>query len=152
MNKPDTAVDRARITYFFRETFRAHSKAEYREIFSRGLNEDNEGISGAFPWLYVRAFFALFLLFTINTLILRITNNKLYVPSVNFLGGITFVVPFIILLFELYPKRDLSLIILLAVLVGGGTFAGLLSQIGYMLIPVKNEWLAAVEAGVLEEF
>ncbi len=60
MNKPDTAVDRARITYFFRETFRAHSKAEYREIFSRGLNEDNEGISGAFPWLYVRAFFALF--------------------------------------------------------------------------------------------
>ena len=152
MNKPDTAVDRARITYFFRETFRAHSKAEYREIFSRGLNEDNEGISGAFPWLYVRAFFALFLLFTINTLILRITNNKLYVPSVNFLGGITFVVPFIILLFELYPKRDLSLIILLAVLVGGGTFAGLLSQIGYMLIPVKIEWLAAVEAGVLEEF
>lgn len=151
MNKPDAAVDRARFTYFFRETFRAHSKAEYREIFSRGLNDDNEGISGAFPWLYVRAFFVLFILFTVNTLILRITNNKLYVPSVNFLGGITFVVPLIILLFELYPKRDLSLIMLICVLVGGGTVAGFLSQLGYMLIPVKNEWLAAVEAGVLEE-
>ncbi len=149
--KPNGEFERAKITYFFKETFRAHSKAEYREIFTRGLNDDNSGVSGAFPWLYVRAFFALFILFTVNTFVLRLTNNALYVPSVTFLGGITFTVPFIVLLYELYPKRDLSLFFLIAVLVIGGTVSGLLAQLGYELIPSPNEWLSAVIAGVLEE-
>ena len=34
-----------------------------------------------------KAFFALLMLFTVNTLVLRLTNNALYVPSVTFLGG-----------------------------------------------------------------
>ena len=101
MNKFKSAVARAKIVYYFKETFRAHSKAEYREIFSRGLNEDNSGVTGAFPFLYVRAFLALFVLFTVNVLVLRLTGNMLYVPSVTFLGGVTFTVPFIILLYEL---------------------------------------------------
>ena len=70
MNKFKSAVARAKIVYYFKETFRAHSKAEYREIFSRGLNEDNSGVTGAFPFLYVRAFLALFVLFTVNVLVL----------------------------------------------------------------------------------
>lgn len=152
MTKSKTALARAKIAYFFKETFRAHSKAEYKEIFSRGLNEDNEGISGTFPWLYVRTFFALFILFTLNILILRITDNKLYVPSMNFLGGITFVVPFIVLLYELYPKRDLSLFMLIALLVGGGTASGIIAQIGYRLYHARDMWILAVQAGMLEEF
>lgn len=142
---------RAKIIYFFKETFRAHSKAEYREIFSRGLNEDNSGVSGAYPWLYVRAFFALFILFTVNTLVLRLTNNALFVPSVNFLGGITFTVPFIILLYELYPKRDVSLLMIIALLVVGGTVSSVIVQIGYALITVNNQWMLAVVAGFVEE-
>ena len=149
--KVNGEVERAKITYFFKETFRAHSKAEYKEIFTRGLNEDNSGVSGAFPWLYVRAFFALLILFTVNTFVLRLTNNALYVPSVTFLGGITFTVPFIILLYELYPKRDLSLFFLIAVLVVGGTVSGFLAQLGYAFIPKVNDWISAVTAGVLEE-
>lgn len=141
----------AKITYFFKETFRARSKDEYREIFSRGLNENTGGITGAYPWLYVRAFFALFMLFTVNTLVLRLTNNPLYVPSVNFLGGITFTVPFIILLYELYPKRDLSLFILLALLVVGGTASGVLCQLGYKIFKAENKWADAALAGILEE-
>ncbi|MDE7265395.1 MAG: PrsW family intramembrane metalloprotease [Clostridia bacterium] len=151
MGKSKSAVLRAKIIYFFKETFRARSKAEYREIFSRGLGEDTAGVSGAFPWLYVRAFFALLILFTVNTLILRLTENELYIPSVTFLGGITFTVPFVILLYELYPKRDISLFLIIALLVGGGTVSGLISQIVYGLLPVKNQWLFAVEAGVVEE-
>lgn len=151
MGKSKSAVARAKTIYFFKETFRARSKAEYREIFSRGLGDDTTGVSGAFPWLYVRAFFALFILFTVNTLVLRLTENDLYIPSVTFLGGITFSVPFVILLYELYPKRDISLFLIIALLVGGGTVAGLISQAGYGLLPVRNKWLAAVEAGVLEE-
>ena len=151
MDKTAGSIVKAKITYFFKETFRAHSKAEYREIFSRGLNEDNSGVTGAFPWLYVRAFFALLILFTINVVILRVSESSLFVPSVTFLGGITFTVPFIILLYELYPKREISLFLLIAVLVGGGTLSVVLSQIGYMLIPVNSKVALAVVAGILEE-
>ena len=151
MGKSKSAIVRAKIVYFFKETFRARSKAEYKEIFSRGLGDDTAGVSGAFPWLYVRTFFILLILFTVNTLVLRLTKNDLYVPSVTFLGGITFSVPFIILLYELYPKRDISLFLIIAVLVGGGTVACLISQAVYKFFPLKNEWLSAVEAGVLEE-
>lgn len=148
--KSQGALARAKIVYFFKETFRYHSKDEYKEIFSRGL-DDNGGINGGMPWLYVRAFFALFVLFTVNVLILRLTNNPLFVPSVTFLGGTTVTIPFIILLFELYPKRDVSLLMLLGVLVGGGTLAIALSQIGYGFVSVKNRWLSAVFTGILEE-
>lgn len=151
MDRDESVVTRAKITYFFKETFRAHSKAEYKEIFSRGLNEDNGGVTGAFPWLYVRAFFALFLLFTVNVLILRLTDNALYIPSVTFLGGITFTIPFIILLFELYPKRNLSLFMTFAVLVLGGTAAGVLSQLFYLPVHLDSPWLSAVVSGCIEE-
>lgn len=151
MKNSKTAIVRAKIIYFFKETFRARSKAEYREIFSRGINDDNGGVSGAHPWLYVRAFFAFLVLFTINVLVLRLTDNALYIPSINFLGGITFTIPFIILLYELYPKRDLSLFMLFAILVGGGTLACVLSQVGYMFIPVPNPWIEAVVVGCVEE-
>lgn len=151
MNKSKTAIVRAKITYFFKETFRARSKAEYKEIFSRGLNDDNAGVSGAYPWLYVRAFFAFLVLFTINVLVLRLTDNALHIPSINFLGGITFTVPFIILLYELYPKRDLGLFMLFAILVGGGTLACVLTQACYMFIPIPNKWIEAVAAGSIEE-
>lgn len=147
----EKVLARAKIAYFFKETFRPHSKAEYREIFSRGLNENNEGVTGAFPWLYVRAFLLLFILFTVNTLVLRLTDNSLYVPSVIFLGGITFTVPFIVLLYELYPKRDLSILYLFGILVLGGTVAGVLSQLAYAFIPVTDKWLSAVVAGLVEE-
>lgn len=151
MDKSESVITRAKITYFFKETFRAHSKAEYKEIFSRGLNEDNEGVSGAYPWLYIRAFFALLMLFTVNVFILRLTDNALYIPSVTFLGGITFTVPFIVLLYELYPKRNLSLFMTFAVLVGGGTVAGVFSQLLYLPIDVDSPWLSAVVSGCVEE-
>lgn len=151
MAKSNSVIQRAKITYFFKETFRFRSKAEYKEIFSRGLNEDNAGVSGAFPWLYVRAFFALLVLFTVNVLVLRLTNNTLYVPSVIFLGGITFTVPFIILLYELYPKRDVSLFLILALLVAGGTLSGVLTQAVYKFYNPANGWISAVLAGCVEE-
>ena len=149
--KVNGEVERAKIVYFFKETFRPHSRAEYREIFTRGLNDDNSGVSGAYPWLYVRTFFALLILFTLNTFVLRLTDNALYIPSVTFLGGITFSVPFIVLLYELYPKRNLRLVFLIAILVIGGTVSGFLAQLCYAFIPVVNEWLSAATAGVVEE-
>lgn len=149
--KGEGSLTRARITFFFKETFRAHSKDEYREVFTRGLGEDKRGITGAMPWLYVRVFFVLFILFTVNILILRFTGNALYVPTVTFFGGVTFAIPLFVLLYELYPKRDLNVFKLFSVLVIGGTAAGILTQIGYSVINVSNDWGSAVLSGVVEE-
>lgn len=149
--KGEGSLTRARITFFFKETFRAHSKSEYREVFTRGLGEDKRGITGTMPWLYVRVFFVLFILFTVNILILRFTENTLYVPTVTLFGGITFSVPVFVLLYELYPKRDLNIFKLFSILVIGGTTAGILTQIGYSLIDVSNAWGNAVLSGVVEE-
>lgn len=149
--KGESSLTRARITYMFRETFRAHSRDEYREFFTRGLGDDKNGITGTYPWLYVRVFFMLFILFTINTVILRFTGNTLYVPTVTLLGGITFTVPFMVFLFEIYPKRDLSIIKLFGILILGGTAAGVLTQTGYALIKVSNPWYSALISGLVEE-
>lgn len=149
--KGEGSLTRARITYMFRETFRAHSKEEYREFLTRGLGDSKGGLTGTYPWLYVRIFFILFILFTVNTVILRFTGNTLYVPTVTLLGGITFTIPFMVFLFEIYPKRDLSVLKLFGILVLGGTAAGVLTQIGYALIDISNPWYSALISGLVEE-
>lgn len=149
--KGEGSLTRARITYMFKETFRAHSKEEYREFLTRGLGDDKRGITGTYPWLYVRIFFILFILFTVNTLILRFTGNTLFVPTVTLFAGITFTIPFTVLLFELYQKRDLSALKLLGILVIGGCVASLVTQLGYGVIKVKDEWMSALVTGMVEE-
>ena len=145
------SLTRARITFFFKETFRAHSKSEYREVFTRGIGEDKRGITGSMPWLYVRAFFVLFILFTVNVLILRFTENPFYVPTVTLFGGVTFSIPLFVLLYELYPKRDLNVFKLFSLLVIGGTAAGILAQLGFSLIDSVNGWSKVILSGVTEE-
>ena len=151
--KGEGTLNRARIAYFFKETFRAHSKDEYREFLTRGLGgtDNKTGVTGTYPWLYMRVFFALFILFTLNTVILRLTGNTLYVPTVTLLGGITFTIPFTVLLFELYPKRDLSVLKLFGILVLGGTAAGVLTQLGYIVFRLSNPWYNALISGFVEE-
>ena len=149
--KGERSLTRARITYMFRETFRAHSKEEYREFLTRGLGDDKRGITGTYPWLYVRIFFILFILFTVNTLILRFTGNTLFVPTVTLFAGITFTIPFMVLLYELYQKRDLSILKLFGILVIGGCAASLVTQLGYSIIKVKDEWMSALTTGLIEE-
>ena len=99
------SLTRARITFFFKETFRAHSKSEYREVFTRGIGEDKRGITGSMPWLYVRAFFVLFILFTVNVLILRFTENPFYVPTVTLFGGVTFSIRTVRFFSDRFRKR-----------------------------------------------
>ncbi|MDE7440457.1 MAG: PrsW family intramembrane metalloprotease [Clostridia bacterium] len=149
--KGEGSLTRARITYMFKETFRAHSKDEYREFLTRGLGENKGGITGTYPWLYVRMFFILFILFTVNTVVLRFTGNTLYFPTITLLAGITFTFPFMTFLFELYPKRDLSVLKLFGILVIGGTVAGVLTQVGYALIKLDNPWYSALISGLVEE-
>ena len=149
--KGEHSLNSARITYMFRESFRAHSRDEYREFLTRGLGENKRGLTGTYPWLYLRIFFILFILFTVNTIVLRFTGNTLFVPTVTLFAGITFTIPFMVLLYELYQKRDLNVLKLFGILVIGGTVSAILTQLGYALIKVSNEYLYALIAGLVEE-
>ena len=149
--KGEGSFVRARITYTFRETFRAHSRDEYREFLTRGLGENKRGLTGTFPWLYIRIFFILFILFTVNLIVLRFTGNTLYVPTVTLFGGITFTIPFMVFLYELYQKRDLNSLKLFAIAVIGGTVSALLTQLGYSLITLTGGLQTAVVSGLVEE-
>lgn len=149
--KSKISLTRARITYIFKEIFRAHSKEEYREFLTRGLGKNKRGITGTYPWLYVRLFFVLFCLFTVYTVVLRLTGNTMFIPTVTLFGGITFTAPFMVFLFEIYPKRDFNVLKLLAILVIGGTFAGVISQIGYSLIDASTPWGEASLSAFIEE-
>lgn len=141
------------IKHFFIETFRTHSRAEYINFMSRGFSKNNStGINKTYPWFYVRAFILFFALFVVNLLVLKVTDNPLYLPSVLFLGGIAVTVPFFVFLYELYPERDLSMTFLLGLLVIGGSLSSFLCQTIYTAIVADNGWLLAVEAGVTEEF
>ena len=149
--KSESSFTRARITYMFRETFRAHSKDEYREFLTRGLGEDKSGLTGTHPWLYIRIFFILFTLFAVNIIVIRFTGNTMYVPMTILFGGITVTIPFMVLLYEMYQKRDLNSLKLLGIAVLGGTVSAILSQLGYELITVGNGWLNALISGFVEE-
>ncbi len=135
---------------FFVNTFRRHSPAEYAETITRGLRSDR-GINTQYPWLYVRTFALGLILFAAYLLAVRLSGNEMFIPSALVFGGITFALSFIILLYELYPRKDFSMISLAAVVVLGGAFACLLSQaLGYFT-PAASGWLGSFRSGGLEE-
>lgn len=144
---------REKIFCFFRETFRPHTKEEYGEFFSRGWKGTDGVNSLGTPWFYLRALAAFILLFAISTLILFYSENPLCYPTAIFFGGIMGNLPFLVLLYELYPKRDFSLFQLLAVVFVGGLVSIGLVQLGYLVYNPNdgNRWAGVVWIGFLEE-
>lgn len=140
------------IAEFFRQTFRRHGGGEYSELLTRGLHsENNRGLNKKYPWAYVRLFALIFVLFAVFLLIIRFTSNELFVPMVTLLGAACFNLTFLLLLFELYPQKDLSFMAVLLAMLLGGAFSNVLSQILFNIFPPANSWLHAVYAGFFEE-
>ncbi len=135
---------------FFYQTFRRHTAEEYSELLTRGLR-GKRGLNGQYPWLYMRLFGILFILFAAYLLLVRLMGNQLYVPSVLLYGGIAFLLPFIVLLYELYPLRDFSLLSLFAVLILGGALSGFLCQTLYYFVPNASGWLGSLRVAGIEE-
>lgn len=139
------------ITEFFRQTFRRHGGGEYSELLTRGMHGDNKGVNKKYPWAYVRLFTLIFVLFAVFLLIIRFTSNELFVPTVTLLGAVCFNLTFLLLLYELYPKKDLSFMaVLLAMLIGGAS-SNVFAQILFNIFSPSNSWLRAVYAGFFEE-
>ncbi|MDE6850449.1 MAG: PrsW family intramembrane metalloprotease [Clostridia bacterium] len=140
------------IAEFFRQTFRRHGGGEYSELLTRGVHRGNrEGLNKKYPWAYVRLFALIFVLFAIFLLIIRFTSNELFVPTVTLFGALCFNLSFLLLLFELYPKKDLSFMAVLLAMLIGGAGADVFAQILFSLFVPSNKWLHAVYAGFFEE-
>ncbi|MGN0807425.1 MAG: PrsW family intramembrane metalloprotease [Candidatus Coproplasma sp.] len=138
------------IVNFFKQTFRRHTGLEYAELLTRGIRGKN-GVNRKYPWAYCRFFALLFVLFAVFLLIVRFTYNEMFAPTIIILASTCCNLSFLMFLYELYPKRDLSYLSVLLALLIGGTMADVVAQILYDVFPAPNDWIAAVYAGVFEE-
>lgn len=137
---------------FFRQTFRRHTGEEYSEFLTRGVRRGEAGVQRAYPWFYIRLFSACVILFAVYLLIVRFTSNTLFTPVTVMIAALTFNIPFIILLYEIYPRNDLSLLSVFVTLLVGGTGACVLSQILFSVIPSGDSWLSCLRTAGVEEF
>lgn len=110
---------------FAYETFRPRSRADYAEVFSRGNGEG----TAPYPWFYSRVFLLCFFLFSL--LGLGYVFTELNFLALAFAGGFFADVVFVVLLYELYPKRDFSPAAPLAALFIGGLIASAAAYIIY---------------------
>lgn len=162
--KPNKA--REKVVYFFKETFRPHSKEEYAEIFTRGvrggdtadggLGTVNAAATRKLPWLYIRVFALNFIIFSILALTFALARYTAgYLTAILF-GGLLFNIPLFIFFYELYPKRDLSLVKLVSVLLIGGVASTVIILFGYEFIysttEEPNPWISTLWVGFWEEF
>ncbi|MDE7086614.1 MAG: PrsW family intramembrane metalloprotease, partial [Clostridia bacterium] len=134
----------------FKSTFRRHTGAEYSELLTRGI-KGNKGVNRRRPWAYVRLFSLIFVLFAVFLLIVRFTSNELFVPTICVCAATFVNLPFLLLLFELYPNRDLSFMSVCLAMLLGGAAANIITQILFNIFTTSSPWLHAVYAGFFEE-
>ena len=155
--KPNNKRVKEKINYFFKETFRPHTKEEYAEVFTRGLGSNrSDKIVRKLPWLYIRVFALNLILFAFVAFAFRLAHYSADYLTAILLGGLLFNIPLFIFFFELYPKRDLSLLKLFAVLLAGGVVSTVLITLGYEYIysttSEPNAWISTLWVGFWEEF
>lgn len=130
---------------FAYETFRPHSKEEYAELFSRGRGGDEKT---PYPWFYARVLLIGLLLFTV--LCVGYDAAKLNFLMVAAAGSFFADLAFIVLLVEIYPKRDLPLLTPIIVLFAGGILSSSFIYVMYGIANysapyVDQAWTAFVE-------
>ena len=130
---------------FAYETFRPHSKDEYAELFSRGHGGTERT---PYPWFYARVFLISLLLFSL--LCVGYGASELNFLMVTAAGGFFADITFIILLVEIYPKRDLPLLTPVLALFAGGVLSSAFIYVMYGIAnfdaPFADQaWTAFVE-------
>lgn len=141
---------RERVKKWFSETFRAHSKDEYTEFFTRGF-DGNDSVNKVYPWLYMRMLALCFVLFSAITFFMKLSGNAISFPAMVFLGALLVNLPFITLIYELCPKADISFLKLMLVLVIGGSVSVIISELGYFIFSPENGYGSVAWTAFLEE-
>ena len=85
-----------RIKKWFCETFRTHTKEEYKEFLTRGF-DGSDRVNKVYPWAYMRMLVLCFLLFAVTTFFMYISNNAISYPTMVFLGALLINLPFMTL-------------------------------------------------------
>lgn len=144
---------RLKIKRFFFESFRPRTWDDYAEIFTRGIKE-REGDNAVYPWLWLRVLCVLLITYTVYAVVNASMPGAGDREVFYFVGGAFLDTAFLVLLFELYPKKDFPLITVLCVCVLGGTASDFISAFIYHFHSMEvllNGWKLAVIAGVTEE-
>ena len=109
-----------KIKRFFFESFRPRTRDDYAEIFTRGIKE-REGDNAVYPWLWLRVLCVLLITYTVYAVVNASMPGAGDREVFYFVGGAFLDTAFLVLLFELYPKKDFPLITVLCVCALGGT-------------------------------
>lgn len=131
---------------FAYETFRPHSKEEYAELFSRGHGGDEKT---PYPWFYARVLLISLLLFTVLCVAYSLSYINFFMVAAT--GGFFADLAFIILLVEIYPKRDLPLLTPIAVFFAGGILSSSLIYILYGIANFSAPYAAQAWTAFVEE-
>ncbi len=141
---------RQAVKNYLSNTFRPRKFADYSEVFTRGA----DGLRRSrYPWLYSRVIWALFALYAVCATVEFFAPNALFAPSVVFLGGAFVNFSYLVLCFELYPKRDLSLFGFVFCMIAGGALSICIAVLGYRFIADPSAaYVGEIWTGFLEEF
>ncbi|MCH5142243.1 MAG: PrsW family intramembrane metalloprotease [Clostridiales bacterium] len=142
---------RQRFRNFIKETFRARTKREYKEFFTRGMrgNESKEKLEHG--WMYVRVFALSFVLFALIAFLIDFSENGIAVPTLYLLGGAFMNLTVAVFIYELNPERNLSFVLFILILMLGAIAADFITMFGYYFLYPENEWLSTLWTAVLEE-
>ena len=149
MNKIKT-----RLKQYFLQSFRKRTKDDYKNIFTRGLDGGNTAYR-VYPWFYLRVLAVFFVVFTVYAVTVSVLHGSAMDRlSFYIIGGSFLDIAMLVLLYELYPHNDFSLLKIACVTFVAGSAAALLSALIYNIkfFGIEMEgWYLAVTAGVGEE-
>ncbi len=148
--KPKRSV-RQIIVNFFKETFRAREKSDYKEFFTRGMRGHSGTPKAEYGWMYVRVFVLLFALFALTAFLIAVTVNGIAVPTLYLLGAAFMNLTVAVFIYELNPERNLSFVLFILIMIVGTAVADLISMVGYYFCNPEDIWLSTLWTAFLEE-
>lgn len=142
---------RQRLVNFFKETFRARDKSDYKEFFTRGLRGRESRAKAEYGWMYVRVFVLLFTLFSVVAFLIAFSENGIAVPTLYLLGGAFMNLTFAVFIYELNPERNLSFVLFILIMILGTAAADFITIFGYCFYYPADAWLSTLWTACLEE-
>jgi len=108
------------------------------------------------PWLWLRVLAFGLIAFSFMVLAFRLGGGATDLMAAALYGALPFNLAVLVFFYELYPKRDLSLLFLIFVLLAGGGVSCVLVSLGYAAVDpypfMNNQWTSLVFTAVWEEF
>lgn len=143
------------LKYVFKEMLRPRTVADYKEFFTRGAGKKDAQTAASVPWLWLRALAVGFVLFAAAMLSFRLSRGAVDYVTAIVAGGLCVNIPVLVFFYELYPKRDVSVFLLLFIVLAGGILSVSVTTLGYEYIysdPFnRTPWVSTLWTGFWEE-